>query len=286
MKIKGADNQGHFRRGNVTFGHYGGCTTSSWACAHPREISSHSVVMLLLQRKKRGKNGACAEPTSGQGHFRTCPLPVTWVCHFRIWRNFRLRMRRTYFRTRHVIDVTSGHMTDVTSGHVTNVTSGHVTNVISGHVTSPPHSTPSNANLSVPIYYSDYMTIVILTWRLLFLHDDCYSYMTIVILTWRLLFLHDDCYSYMTTVIPDYMMTVIPEARRLHLDIPILLISIDQHCRGGFNLFNPTQSILNNLGIGRFAHLSGEGMSYFYVPWIHPGFYDSLIQNQITAFLY
>jgi hypothetical protein len=177
-----------------------------------------------------------------------------------------------------------------------------------------------------------YMTTVILTWRLLFqitwwllfLHDDCYSYMTSVIpdymmtviltwrllfqLTWRLLFLHDDCYSYMTTVLPNYMttviltwrllfqklhdhcysymMTVIPEARRLHLDIPILLISIDQHWRGGFNLFNPTQSILNNLGIGRFAHLSGEGISYFYAPWIHPGFNDSLIQNQITAFLY
>ena len=60
-------------------------------------------------------------------------------------------------------DITSGHMIDVTSGHVTDVTYGHVTNVTSGHVTSPPHSTPSNANLSVPIYYSDYMTIVILT---------------------------------------------------------------------------------------------------------------------------
>ena len=72
-------------------------------------------------------------------------------------------MRRTYFRTGHVTDITSGHMTDVTSGHVTDVTYGHVTNVTSGHVTSPPHSTPSNANLSVPIYYSDYMTIVILT---------------------------------------------------------------------------------------------------------------------------
>jgi hypothetical protein len=129
------------------------------------------------------------------------------------------------------------------------------------------------------------MTTVILTWELLFLHDHCYSrlhddcysyittvvpaYMTTVILIWRLLFqkLHDDCYS--------YMMTVIPEARPLHLDIPIWLISIDQHWRGGFNLFNPTQSILNNLGIGRFAHLR-EGMSYFYAPWIHPGFYDSL----------
>ena len=39
----------------------------------------------------------------------------------------------------------------VTSGHVTNVTSGHVT---SGHVTSvAPHCSPSNASLSVPIYY-------------------------------------------------------------------------------------------------------------------------------------
>jgi hypothetical protein len=49
----------------------------------------------------------------------------------------------------------------------------------------------------------DYMTTVILTWRLLFWHENYYSYMTTVIpdymttviLTWRLLFLHDDCYS-------------------------------------------------------------------------------------------
>ena len=30
-----------------------------------------------------GKIRACAEHTSGQGHFRTGPLPVTWLCHFR-----------------------------------------------------------------------------------------------------------------------------------------------------------------------------------------------------------
>ena len=79
--------------------------------------------MLLLLRKKRGENGACAEPTSGQGHFWTWPLPdsgssghVTLTSGQkaplgRIWRNFRLRMRRTYFRTVHMTDVTYVHMT-------------------------------------------------------------------------------------------------------------------------------------------------------------------------------
>jgi hypothetical protein len=43
--------------------------------------------------KKNGeKNGPCAKPTSGQCHFRTGPLPVTWLCHFRsevvTWRKF------------------------------------------------------------------------------------------------------------------------------------------------------------------------------------------------------
>ena len=35
------------------------------------------------KKKKCGKSRACAEHTSGQGHFRTGPLPVTWLCHFR-----------------------------------------------------------------------------------------------------------------------------------------------------------------------------------------------------------
>ena len=54
----------------------------------------------------------------------------------RILRNFRLLMRRAYFQTRRVTDVTSGH-------------------VISGYVTSG--STPTNDNLSVPIYYSSWV---------------------------------------------------------------------------------------------------------------------------------
>jgi hypothetical protein len=60
----------------------------------------------------------------------------------RILRNFRLRMRRTYFRTGHVTDVTSSHVTDVTSGYVTGVTSGHV---ISG---STPSQHPLKCGLS------------------------------------------------------------------------------------------------------------------------------------------
>jgi hypothetical protein len=57
---------------------------------------------------KRGETGHAQKllpvrATSGQGLFRS------------IWRNFRLRMRRTYFRTRsrywcHVTDVTFGHV--------------------------------------------------------------------------------------------------------------------------------------------------------------------------------
>ena len=69
------------------------------------------------------------------GHV-TVSLPVNKAPLGRIFRNFRLRMRITYFRTGHVTDATSGHVTDVTSGHVTDVTSGHVTDVTSGHVTS------------------------------------------------------------------------------------------------------------------------------------------------------
>ena len=94
------------------------------------DLRSHPVAMLL--RKKRGKN-----PGMHKTYFRSWPLPdrassshVTNVTSGqkallgRIWRNFRLRMRRIYFRTWHVTDVTSGHVTDVTSGHIT---IGHVT---------------------------------------------------------------------------------------------------------------------------------------------------------------
>ena len=51
----------------------------------------------------------------------------------RIWCNFRLRIRRTYFRT--------GHVTDVTSSHVTN-----------GSTTAQHHR---KYDVSVPIYYSE-----------------------------------------------------------------------------------------------------------------------------------
>ena len=106
------------------------------------DLWSHPLIMVLLIRKKRGgKNGACVEHTSDLDRFRTGPLPVTWLCHFgqksplwRIWRNFRLRI--TYFRT--------GNMTDVTSGKVA-----------SGHAQwSDPHRSSANMVLSVPIYYS------------------------------------------------------------------------------------------------------------------------------------
>jgi hypothetical protein len=47
--------------------------------SHPRLIFS-----MVTGRKTQGeKSRACAEPTSGQGHLRTGPLPVTWLCHFR-----------------------------------------------------------------------------------------------------------------------------------------------------------------------------------------------------------
>jgi hypothetical protein len=49
----------------------------------------------------------------------TLSLPVKSPPLGRIWCNFRLRMRRTYFRTMHVTYVTSGHVTDVTSGYMT-----------------------------------------------------------------------------------------------------------------------------------------------------------------------
>jgi hypothetical protein len=51
--------------------------------------------------------------TSGQGFFRSRDFvtsgqktPLGWIL-----RNFRLRMRRAYFRTGHVTDVSSGHVT-------------------------------------------------------------------------------------------------------------------------------------------------------------------------------
>ena len=69
------------------------------------------------RKKTRGKkadhaqNILPARTASGQGHFRsrdfvTCGQKAPLG---RIWRNSRLRMRITYFRTGHVTDVTSGH---------------------------------------------------------------------------------------------------------------------------------------------------------------------------------
>jgi hypothetical protein len=82
------------------------------------------------------KNNAGKNPGMHRTYFRSGSLPVTWLPDVtsgenaplgRILRNFRLRMRITYFRT----------------GHVTNVTSSHVT---SG-------STPAKATWDIPIYY-------------------------------------------------------------------------------------------------------------------------------------
>jgi hypothetical protein len=88
------------------------------------------------KKKKRGK-----KPGMRRTYFRSVPLPVTWLCHFRPKDPTRTDM--TQFSVAHAQNilpdrVTSGHMTDVTSGHVTDVTSGRTT---------------SNVALSVPIYY-------------------------------------------------------------------------------------------------------------------------------------
>ena len=71
-----------------------------------RDLWSHLVamVLVLLLRKRHGKNRACAEHTSGQGW----PLPVRHVTDITsgekaplgwILRNFQWSMHRTYFRT-------------------------------------------------------------------------------------------------------------------------------------------------------------------------------------------
>jgi hypothetical protein len=102
---------------------------------------SYPVPMILLLRQKRGE-----KPGMRRTYFRTGPLPVTWLCHFRSKGPTRADIAQLPVAHAHNIlpdRVTSGHVTDVTSGHMTYVTSGHVT---SG-------STPSNVTLSVPIYY-------------------------------------------------------------------------------------------------------------------------------------
>ena len=87
-------------------------------------VTSGSHVTTTKKKKTRGKNGACAEHTSGHDRFRSRDFVTSGqkATLGRILRNFRLCMRRTYFRTGHVTDVTSGHVTNGTSGRVT---SGH-----------------------------------------------------------------------------------------------------------------------------------------------------------------
>ena len=150
----------------MTFGHYRCCTISG--CVHRREprrgsskvtSGSHATTTKKKTRKKAGhsQNLLSIRTTSGQGLFRRGPFPVTWFCSFRsksptgrIWRNFRLHMRRTYFR------IGSLPVTWLTSLPVTWLTVTWLP-VMSLPVTSlpvAPHCSPSNNNLSVPIYYS------------------------------------------------------------------------------------------------------------------------------------
>ena len=90
-------------------------------------VTSGSHVTTTKRKKTREKaahahNLLSIRATSGQGISSGHVIDVTFgqkVTLGRIWCNFRLRMRRTYFRTRHVTGVSSGHVTDVTSDRVT-----------------------------------------------------------------------------------------------------------------------------------------------------------------------
>jgi hypothetical protein len=114
----------------------------------PSVTSGSHVTTVLLLRNKRGKNRACAEHTSGQGHFRTGPLPVTWLMSLlvkkapleRIWRNFGCAWA----------DHASGQGPRLASLLVTWLTSLPVTWL----PIAPPHRSTANATLSVPIYSS------------------------------------------------------------------------------------------------------------------------------------
>jgi hypothetical protein len=94
----------------------------------PRGIKWPSVAMLLLyyyKEKSAGKSRACAEHTSGQGHFRQGLFRSGDWCHFRSKGPTRADMGQLpVAHTQNILPdrVTSGHVTDVTSGHVT---SGH-----------------------------------------------------------------------------------------------------------------------------------------------------------------
>jgi hypothetical protein len=117
------------------------------------KCGSYPVVMVLVLRYKRGgKNRACAEPTSDQGHFRTVPISVTWLTSLPV-------------KTPHLSKY--GAISGCTCAEHSSwqwLTSLPVTSlpVMSLPVTSlpvaPPHSTTSNANWAVPIYYSGLTT--------------------------------------------------------------------------------------------------------------------------------
>ena len=109
--------------------------TPKWTPEGSSDLRSHPVAMLLLLRKKtRGK-----KPGKRRIYFRSGPLPVTWLCHF--------RSKNTH---------PGGYC--ATSGCAcAEHTSGQGTWLMSLPVTSlpvaPPHSTTANVALSVPIYY-------------------------------------------------------------------------------------------------------------------------------------
>jgi hypothetical protein len=79
-----------------------------------------SVFLLLLLRKKYGKKSTWKKvrPDSASSGHVTLSFSVKKAPLVQILCNFRLCMRRTYFRTWPLPDRdSSGHVTDVTSGH-------------------------------------------------------------------------------------------------------------------------------------------------------------------------
>ena len=111
------------------------------------KFQSHLVAMLLLLRKKRGKNGACAEPTFRSGQLLDRPLPdsassgnVTFSLPVkrpplgRIWRNFCCACA----------EHTSGQCIWLTSLPLT-------------WLPGAPHRSSANVALSLLIYYSLFM---------------------------------------------------------------------------------------------------------------------------------
>ena len=105
----------------MTFGHYGCCATGKLRIRTPKgtpkrsnDLWSHPVAMLLLYYyfffKTRGEAGHAQNilPVRGSSGHVTLSHPVKKAPLGRILRNLLLRLRRTYFRTCHVIDITSG----------------------------------------------------------------------------------------------------------------------------------------------------------------------------------